>query len=76
MPTIEELKKEAEENIEKFSKELQLLNQRQNLVAQEIIRLQGEIRGFTKLLQSEKDEETQKQAESVQHVAEKKEEKE
>ena len=62
MPTIEELKKEAEENIEKFSKELQLLNQRQNLVAQEIIRLQGEVRGFTKLLQSEK--------ESVQHVAE------
>lgn len=69
MPKIEELKKEAEENIEKFSKELQLLNQRQSLVMQEIIRLQGEVRGFTKLLQAEKGEETQKDAESVQHVA-------
>jgi len=55
MPKIEELKKEAEENLDKFSKELQLLNQRESLVTQEIIRLQGEIRGFTKLLQPEKE---------------------
>jgi len=61
MEKIEELKKEAEENIQKFAQELQLLNQRQNLVSQEIIKLQGEIRGFEKLLIAEKSEEQEKE---------------
>ena len=48
MKNIETLKKEAQGNIEKFVKELQLLQQRQQLIAQEVLLLQGEIRGYEK----------------------------
>lgn len=44
MKKIKERKKETLENIEKFSKELQLLNQRINLVSKEIAHFQGEFR--------------------------------
>ncbi len=58
MSKIEKLKKEAEENLQKFMKEHQLLQQRMQVVTKEIIALQGEIRGYDK--QIEKKTEPQK----------------
>jgi hypothetical protein len=57
---VETLRKEAQDNIEKFTKEYQLLQQRMNLVAQEIIRLQGEVRGYDKQLKEEEKDEKKK----------------
>lgn len=59
MKTIKERKKETAENIEKFSKELQLLQQRTNQVTTEVVQLQGELR----LLERMEKEEAEKKKE-------------
>lgn len=56
MKTLKDRRKETIENIEKFSKELQLLNQRVNFVTTELARLQGEGRLIETMEKEEKEE--------------------
>jgi len=60
MKTLKERKKETIENIENFSKELQLLNQRVGVVTTEIARLQGEGRLIDKMVAEEKEAKKEK----------------
>ena len=60
MKTLKERKKETTESIEKFSKELQLLQQRTNQVTNEVVQLQGEHRLIEKM---EKEEAEKKKSE-------------
>ena len=61
MKTIKERKKETTENIEKFSKELQLLQQRTNQVTTEVVQLQGELRLLEKMEKEEVEKKKEKE---------------
>ena len=61
MKTIKERKKETTENIEKFSKELQLLQQRTNQVTNEVVQLQGELRLLEKMEKEEAEKKKEKE---------------
>lgn len=51
---IKQLKEEAEANQRKIVEQINLLGQRRQELLQEALRLEGEIRGYTKLLAEEK----------------------